>query len=98
MKSERLKQLEERYDLELEKVIEEIKKSKAKAVLLQFPDGLKPYATYFFDFLSENFPKIEFRIWLGSCYGACDIPNTKCNLVIQFGHARWNNSVQKEYK
>lgn len=89
MKSEKLAQLEEKYELELEKAIEKIKKSKAKSVLLQFPDGLKQYACEFVDFLQEKLPKIEFRIFLGSCYGACDIPNTNCELVIQFGHARW---------
>ena len=32
------------YDLELEKVAEKIKKEKAKTVLIQLPDGLKPKA------------------------------------------------------
>ena len=32
------------YDLEIEKVLEEIEKAKAKTVLLQFPDGIKPRA------------------------------------------------------
>jgi len=89
MKSEKLKQLEEKYNLELDKAIEKIKKTSPKSVLLQFPDGLKPYATNFVDLFQEDFPKIQFKIWLGSCYGACDLPNTNCNLIIQFGHARW---------
>lgn len=89
MISKRLQELGERYELDLDKIEMEIKKSKAKKVLLQFPDGLKIYATDFVDFLSEKFPKLEFRIWLGSCYGACDIPNTQCDLVIQLGHAKW---------
>jgi len=86
-----------KYDLELEKIISKIKKSKAKLVLLQFPDGLKPYATAVVDFL-EKYTKdarrsVEFLIWFGSCYGACDTPKglenikPKIDLVIQFGHS-----------
>jgi len=91
--------LNEKYDLELEKVLEEInnlkvmKKSKAKLVLLQFPDGLKIYATSVVDYLREKTNnKVEFLIWFESCYGACDTPvlgkdiEKKIDLVIQFGH------------
>lgn len=83
--------LEKDYDLELNKVIDEIRKKKAKLVLLQFPDGLKPYATTVVDFLEEK-TSAEFIIWLDTCYGACDIPvglenlKPKIDLVIQFGH------------
>jgi 2-(3-amino-3-carboxypropyl)histidine synthase len=90
MKSEKLSQLRKKYELDLEKIIKRIKKAGAKSVLLQFPDGLKQYACEFVDFFSEKFPKIKFKIWLGSCYGACDVPNSDAELIIQFGHARWN--------
>lgn len=76
------------YNLELEKIVSEIKKKKAKLVLLQFPDGLKPYATAIVDFLEEN-TEAEFLILLGDCFGACDTPNlgeVKVDLVVQFGH------------
>ncbi len=42
------------YDLELDRVISKIKKENAKLVLLQFPDGLKPYATAVVDYLEEK--------------------------------------------
>ena len=83
-----IKQLNELYDLELDKVVTQIKKQKAKLVLLQFPDGLKQYATAVVDYLEEN-TNAEFMIWLDSCYGACDSPVLEKNLVdlvIQFGH------------
>ena len=86
-----LEKLKEMYDLDLEKVVSKIKKSKAKIVLLKFPDGLKPYTTSVVDFLEEK-TKAEFLIWLDSCYGACDLPvgleklKPKIDLVIQFGH------------
>ena len=86
-----LNELNKKYNLELEKVISEIKKNKSKLVLLQFPDGLKPYATAVVDYLREK-TKVEFLIWIGSCYGACDTPTgiekikPKIDFVIQFGH------------
>ncbi len=93
-----LKELEKTYELDLDRVISEIKKNRAKLVLLQFPDGLKQYATSIVDFLEEK-TKAEFLIWFGSCYGACDIPQglenlkPKIDLVIQFGH----NEILPDY-
>jgi len=87
-----LNDLENKYDLEFERVINEIKESKAKLVLLQFPDGLKQYATVVVDYLQEK-TKAEFLIWFGDCFGACDTPvgleniKPKIDLVIQFGHS-----------
>lgn len=86
-----IEQLNEKYDLELEKIVREIVKKKAKFVLLQFPDGLKPYATAVVDFLEEK-TNATFLIWFESCFGACDTPvglenlKPKIDLVIQFGH------------
>ncbi len=91
MKNKSLAELQEKYNLELDKIIKEVKKSKAKLVLLQFPDGLKQYATSAVDYLKEE-TNAEFLIWLGSCFGACDVPvgieklKPKIDLIIQFGH------------
>src|SRR3989344_2250355 len=86
-----ISELQEEYDLELERIISKIKKEKACKVLLQFPDGLKPYATIVVDYLEEKIPKVNFFIWLGSCFGACDVPQVKnFDLIIQFGHSAWN--------
>jgi 2-(3-amino-3-carboxypropyl)histidine synthase len=87
----KLQELEKIYDLELEKLILKIKKEKAKTVLLQFPDGLKPYATSIVDYLEKE-TNSEFIIWMESCFGACDTPilgkemENKIDLVVQFGH------------
>ncbi len=92
MEMETIKELNEKYDLELEKVVSEIKKKKAKLVLLQFPDGLKIYATAVVDYLEDK-TKAEFLIWFGSCFGACDTPTgledikPKVDMVVQFGHS-----------
>ena len=98
MQKKTIKELEEVYDLELDRAVSEIKKKKANLVLLQFPDGLKPYATIIADYLEEK-TNSEFLIWLGSCFGACDTPvglekiKPKIDLIIQFGH----NSLQPAY-
>ena len=73
MEKKTLAEIEEKYNLELDNVVDKIKKNKAKLVLLQFPDGLKPYATSVVDYLQEN-TKAEFLIWFGDCFGACDTP------------------------
>jgi 2-(3-amino-3-carboxypropyl)histidine synthase len=89
-----IKEIQEDYYLELDKIIKEINSTKAKLVLLQFPDGLKPYATAVVDYLTEQTKgKVEFLIWIETCYGACDIPvlsqklEKEIDLVVQFGHS-----------
>ncbi|MDD4877517.1 MAG: diphthamide synthesis protein [Candidatus Nanoarchaeia archaeon] len=74
------------YDLELERVAKEIKKKKAKEVCIQLPDGLKPRATEIAEYLEKN-TKAKITVWAGSCFGACDIPNIKADLLIQWGHS-----------
>ena len=86
-----IENLKENYEIELEKIVNEIKKQKAKLVLLQFPDGLKPYSVSVVDYLHKK-TSAEFLIWMESCFGACDIPTgiekikPKIDLFIQFGH------------
>ena len=90
-----LNQLNKIYDLELDKIISKIKNSKAKLILLQFPDGLKLYATAVVDYLRDK-TNSNFLIWMESCFGACDTPiltkelEKQIDLVVQFGH----NSLQ----
>lgn len=79
------------YDLELDRVVKEIKKHRAKRVCIQLPDGLKPKATEIVDYLQKE-TNAEIFIWLGSCFGACDYPEElkdKIDLLIQWGHAEF---------
>ncbi|MEA3414476.1 MAG: diphthamide synthesis protein [Nanoarchaeota archaeon] len=90
-----LKDLEEYYKLDLDKALKEIKKEKAKRVLIQFPDGLKHYALAVVDYLEEK-TGVSIVIYLGSCFGACDTPQgfeKHFDLMIQFGH----NSLMPSY-
>ncbi len=83
------------YNLELEKAAEEIKKADAKLVCIQLPDGLKPKAKEIQDYLEKN-TNAKIIIWLGSCWGACDIPlqveKLGADLLIQWGHSPYISS------
>ncbi len=80
------------YDLELLRVAKEIAKNKAKRVMIQLPDGLKPEAGRIAKELSSR-TGAEIFIWAGSCYGACDTPQgldlLKIDMLVQFGHSEW---------
>ena len=78
------------YDLELNKAVNQIKKQNAKLVCIQLPDGLKPKAREIKETI-ENKTKATVIIWMGSCFGACDIPQSLENidLLIQWGHSEW---------
>ena len=82
----------QKYDLEKEKVIAEIKKNKAKLVLLHLPDGLKPKAE---ELQREIKGKTNAKvlIWGGSNFGACDLPidteRAGVDLIIHFWHSAW---------
>ena len=81
------------YKLELNKLIQEIKKREAKQVLIQLPDGLKNKSNEVADFIEKNTDAKAF-ISFGSCFGACDLPLgldiLKIDLIVQWGHNRFN--------
>ena len=73
------------FDLELEKVIGEIKKVKARSVCIQLPERLKPMATDIASLL-ELRTGATVLIWADTCFGACDIPKLDVDLLVQWGH------------
>ena len=70
------------YDLELKKVIKEIKVKNPQTVLIQLPEGLKPQSKDIVDTIEKE-TSSKCMIWLGSCFGACDIPKFECDMLIQ---------------
>ena len=80
------------YDLELNRAVEEIKKSNAKLVCVQLPDGLKPKAREIQQYIERN-TDADVVIWLGSCWGGCDVPisvqKLGVDLLIQWGHSEY---------
>ena len=97
-------EIDEKYELEIEKIVKTINKEKAKRVLLQFPDGMKPWATAIEKEIEKRLDNenIEIMIWLGSCFGACDVPlqveKLGVDLIVQFGHSEWNYKDKKNIK
>jgi len=78
-----------KLNLELDKAVRKIKEFSPKTILIQLPDGLKPKAEEIKKEL-ERSTSAEIYFWLGSCYGACDIPKVEgIDLLIQFGHSEW---------
>ena len=93
-------ELGERYELELGRIIDTIRRQASGVrcrdgfrVLLQLPDGLKPYGLAICDEIGKRLMAdgldVDVRIWLGDCFGACDLPDSDADLVVQFGHAVW---------
>ena len=80
------------YNLELGKAVKQIKKSKAKLVLIQLPEGLKPKAELIKKEL-ESKTNSAVLIWMGSCFGSCDVPENVrklgVDLIVQWGHSEW---------
>jgi diphthamide biosynthesis enzyme Dph1/Dph2-like protein len=86
--------MNQEYDLELERVVSEIKKSNSKIVLLHLPDGLKPKAEEIQQKINKE-TDVLILIWAGSNFGACDLPidteRIGVDLIIHFGHSAWVN-------
>ena len=93
MKEYSFNEVNEKYDLEINRIVETIKKQKSNKILLQFPEGLKPYSQVICDKI-ESLTKCQCFIWMGTCFGACDLPlqveKLGIDLIIQFGHSNWN--------
>ncbi len=98
MQNKTISEIEQIYELELEKVFNVIKKNHVKKVLLQFPEGMKPYSTVIAKEI-ENKTGCKILIWLGSCFGGCDVPldveRLGVDLIVQFGHSKWGFKDKK---
>ena len=84
------------YNPEVEKAIAKIKDSKAKTVCIQLPDGMKPHAKDITDRIEDE-AGVRVLIWLGSNFGACDIPlglnRMGVDLLISWGHNKFHKKV-----
>lgn len=80
------------FDFDIERVVSEILNRGSRKVLLQFPDGLKPFSKEVIDQLSSRLPDREFVISAEPSFGACDISEdevtqTGVDLIVHFGHS-----------
>jgi len=81
------------YNQELQKAIEKIKQENAKLVCIQLPDGMKLEAKEIETAITKE-TDTKVLIWLGSNFGACDIPlgldRLGVDMLISWGHNRFN--------
>lgn len=79
------------YELELERVATEILRMGASRVLLQLPDGMRPFAFQMAEYIRKT-TSAEVVISGDSCYGACDLASRQAteldvDLLIHYGHS-----------
>ena len=77
------------YDFNIRDIIKRLKELNAKRVLLQMPNGFKPYAFI----IAEELEKAGFEVFISSspCYGGCDIAEVdalkiKADAIVHLGH------------
>lgn len=85
------------YDLELDKVIAKIKEMEAKRVLLQLPDGMRPFAVQMTNAINIATSASVFLSG-NSCYGACDISfdqarGLNVDLIVHYGHTQYVDNL-----
>ncbi len=78
------------YDFEIDRIVKEIKRSKAKLVGLQFPEGLKTQAVSVAREIEKK-TGCTTAIFADPCYGACDTKELEAgklgvDMIFQFGH------------
>ena len=81
-------------------IIEEVRKTGAKRVLLQLPEGLKTRATAIMSELHSN--SIECVLSADPVYGACDIPvneakQLNCDLIVHVGHNKFYRDAEQGF-
>jgi 2-(3-amino-3-carboxypropyl)histidine synthase len=88
------------YQVEEERIIQEIRQRGSKRVLLQMPEGLKPLGFRLVTVL-EGQEGVEVFLSGDPCYGACDLAlgpksHVGADLLIHIGHAQIPGEFEKE--
>lgn len=86
------------YDLEVERVVKEVKSRGARRVLIQAPDGIKQYLKD----LHERLVREGIAVVLSAdpCYGGCDLADEEAafmgaELLIHVGHLKFIDAEEK---
>ena len=84
------------YDFELDRVVEEIRRLRARRVLIQLPNGLKPYAARIVENLETALKGLGVELIVAGdpVYGSCDLllehlVSLKPDLVVHVGHVEY---------
>jgi 2-(3-amino-3-carboxypropyl)histidine synthase len=88
------------YDLEEARLIEEIKRRSPCRILIQFPEGLKPFAARLAEKL-EDTSQADIFVSGDQCYGACDLAllqmkQLQADLLIHVGHAEIPSAITRD--
>ncbi|MEL9929636.1 MAG: diphthamide biosynthesis enzyme Dph2 [Sulfolobales archaeon] len=78
------------YDFEIERIVEEIKRVKARKILIQLPDGLKIYSRYIYEELARRVD-VEINFSGDSAWGSCLLNDVESerggyDLLVHIGH------------
>lgn len=81
------------YDLDVARILKEVKNSHARIVGLQFPEGLKDKAVKIARTIEDDTDAITV-IFVDPTYGACDLKQSLSDsigvdLLIHFGHTEF---------
>jgi len=87
------------FDLEEKRLKEEIRKKKAKRVLIQLPEGLKPYGSYLASIVEKTGALAI--VSADPCYGACDLAvseaeSLNADLIVHYGHSKMAEGERKD--
>lgn len=73
-------------DWEIQRILDEIERRKAKIVVIQLPEGLKKEAVRVAEELEKK-GDVQVVVSADPCYGACDLISFRGDLLVHFGHA-----------
>ena len=81
------------YNLELDRVISKVSELDASRVLLQLPDGMRPFAVQLVSAINKATGASVFLSG-DSCYGACDIAIDQAralnvDIIVHYGHTQY---------
>ena len=85
-----------KYNFELPRIVSEARRTRARLVALQFPEGLAPYGPSIAEVLGKH--GVDSVVLADIIYGACCIDDLACQalgaeLLVHFGHSRLVSSL-----
>lgn len=85
---------EQYYDLEIERIVGEIRRLGARRILIQMPDGLKGLAPYLEDELRKRAGDLEIVFSASPSWGACVLEDLEAmeggfDLLVHIGHVEY---------
>ncbi len=82
------------YDLEIDRIVEEVRGLSARRILIQLPDGLKPLIPHIDGELRKRLPGVEVVFSASPSWGACVLDDVEAlhggfDLLVHVGHIEY---------